>query len=212
MTLLPPAGTSLRLDAVDTGASWTTIVDDDRSPDCLLVQEPIGTGGVALGPAPTGTLLLLTWATPAGRHELEATLVEVRLEHVALWQLAVTGSTYTTQLRRYARAADSIPGEITRGRERWPAVVTDLSEGGARTLLKDVTGLRIDDTVLLYVTVQDERLQLPGRTLPFTPAQVGRTQVRLEFADLGRAADVIRRRVFELQIRARATRRHGATA
>ena len=211
-TVLPPAGASLQVTVVDTGATSTTIVDDDSSPDRLLVQEPLGTGGVPLAALPTGTHLLLTWSTGAGRHELEATLVRVSRERVPLWQLAADGPTRTTQLRRYARASDSLHGELTRGRERWPAVVCDLSEGGARTLLKDATGLHPGDSVLLYVTVDDERLQLPGRLLPFTPAQVGRTEVRLQFAELGRSADVIRRRVLELQIRARAMRRRGATA
>jgi PilZ domain len=211
-TLLPPAGTSLRITAVDTGATSTTLVDDDQSPDCLLVQEPLGTGGVPVAALPAGSRLLLTWSTGAGRHELDATVVQVHRDRVTLWQLAAGGSTRTTQLRRYARASDSLTGELTRGRDRWPAVVADLSEGGARTLLKDAGGLAAGDSVLLYVTVEGERLQLPGRLLPFTPAQVGRTEVRLEFSQLGRSADVIRRRVLELQIRARSMRRRGATA
>ena len=211
-TLLPPAGASLLVTVADTGATSTTVVDDDRSPDCLLLREPLATGGVPVAALPPGTRLLLTWTTGAGRHELDASVVEVRRDHVPLWHLAAPGPTRTSQLRRYARAADSLNGEITRGRDRWPAVVSDLSEGGARTLLKDATGLAADDTVLLYVTVEDQRLQLPGRLLPFTAAQVGRTEVRLEFQDIGRQADVIRRRVLELQIRARASRRRGAIA
>ena len=211
-TLLPPAGASVQLTAVDTGGTSTTLVDDDRSPDCLLVQEPLGTGGMPVAALPVGAAVLLTWSTAAGRHELDATLVQVHRGQVPLWQLAAQGATRTTQLRRYARASDSLNGELTRGRERWPAVVCDLSEGGARTLLKDATGLQHGDSVLLYVTVEGERLQLPGRLLPFTPAQVGRTEVRLQFGELGRSADVIRRRVLELQIRARAMRRRGATA
>ncbi len=211
-TTLPPAGASLHLTAVDTGATSTTIVDDDESADCLLVQEPWSTGAVPVAALPPGARVLLTWTTGGGRHELDATLVEVRREQVPLWQLAASGPTRTTQLRRYARASDSLNGELTRGRDRWPAVISDLSEGGARTLLKDATGLTPGDSVLLYVTVEGERLQLPGRLLPFTPAQVGRTEVRLQFGELGRSADLIRRRVLELQIRARAMRRRGASA
>lgn len=211
-TPLPPAGASVRVTTDDTGAAWTTIVDDDESPDRLLVQEPLGTGGVPVPALPAGSRLLLTWSTGAGRHELEAELVQVSPGHVPLWHLTAIGSTRTTQLRRYARASDSLTGEITRGRDRWPALVADLSEGGARTLLKDATGLVAGDWVILYVTLEGERLQLPGRLLPFTAAQVGRTEVRLEFADIGRSADLIRRRVLELQIRARSMRRRGATA
>lgn len=211
-TSLPPAGTSVHLTVVDTGATCMSVVDDDRSSDCLLVQEPLGTGGAPVATLPMGTQVLVTWTTAAGRHELDAALVDVHRGRVLLWQLAARGQTSTVQLRRYARAADSLRGELTRGRDRWPALVSDLSEGGARTLLKDATGLAPDDSVLLYVTVEGERLQLPGRLLPFTPAQVGRTEVRLQFGELGRSADLIRRRVLDLQIRARAVRRRGATA
>ncbi len=204
--LLPPAGQSLVLVDATSGARLSTIVDDDVSPDCLLVQPPVGTGGVPVATLPAGTLLQLTWTTAGGRHELDAVLVEVRRDRVPLWRLAAEGETRTTQLRRYARAADSLTGELTRGRETWSAVVSDLSEGGARALVKDASGLAVGDPVLLDVTIDGQRLQLPGRLLPFVPAQVGRTELRAEFDGLGRTADVLRRRVFEQQVRARGRR------
>jgi hypothetical protein len=61
--------------------------------------------------------------------------------------------------------------------------------------------------VLLYLTLEGQRLQLPGRLLPFVPADVGRTELRVEFEGVGRAADLLRRRVLEQQIRARGVRR-----
>ena len=204
--LLPPAGQSLVLVDPTSGARLSTIVDDDVSPDCLLVQPPLGTGGVPVATLPAGTLLQLTWTSAGGRHELDAVLVEVRRDRVPLWRLAAEGETRTTQLRRYARAADSLTGELTRGRDAWSAVVSDLSEGGARALVADAAGLAVGDAVLLYVTIEGQRLQLPGRLLPFVPAQVGRTELRVEFEGLGRTADVLRRRVFEQQVRARGRR------
>ena len=204
--LLPPAGQSLLLVDGRTGARLSTIVDDDVAPDCLLVQPPLGTGGVPVATLPAGSPLLLCWTSAGGRHELDAVLVEVRRDRVPLWRLAAQGETRTTQLRRYARAADSLSGELTRGRDTWTAVVSDLSEGGARALVKDASGLAVDDTVLLYLTIEGQRLQLPGRLLPFVPAQVGRTELRVEFEGIGRAADLLRRRVLEQQIRARSAR------
>jgi hypothetical protein len=64
----------------------------------------------------------------------------------------------------------------------------------------------VGDAVLLYLSIDGQRLQLPGRLLPFVPAQVGRTELRLEFEGIGRAADLLRRRVFEQQVRARGRR------
>ena len=204
--LLPPAGHSLLVVPTSSGARLTTIVDDDVSPDCLLVQPPLGTGGVPVATLPAGSALLLTWTTAGGRHELDAVLVEVRRDRVPLWRLAAEGETRTTQLRRYARAADSLNGELTRGRDTFPAVVSDLSEGGARALVQDASGLAADDKVLLYLTIEGQRLQLPGRLLPFVPAEVGRTELRVEFEGIGRTADLLRRRVFEQQVRARSVR------
>ena len=204
--LLPRAGHSLVIVDTTSGARLSTIVDDDVSPDCLLVQPPLGTGGVPVDPLPAGTRLELSWTTAGGRHELDAVLVEVRHDRLPVWRLAAEGETCTTQLRRYARAADSLPGELTRGRDTWSAVVSDLSEGGARALVAEARGLVAGDAVLLYLTIDGQRLQLPGRLLPFVPAQVGRTELRLEFDALGRTADLLRRRVFEQQVRARGRR------
>ena len=206
MTTLPPAGQHVLLTDVRTDTQLMTIVDDDLAPDCLLVQPPLGAGGRPVAALPTASPLRVCWTTAAGRHELDTTLVEVQRGRRELWRLVAAGSTRTTQLRRFARAADSLPGELTRGRDRWSALVSDLSEGGARALVADPAGLAPDQTVLLYLTLEDQRLQLTGRLLPFTPAEVGRTELRLEFADIGRAADIIRRRVLALQIRARAAR------
>jgi hypothetical protein len=203
--LLPRAGQSLLVQTL-TGPRLSTIVDDDVAPDCLLVQPPLGSGGVPVATLPAGSPLLLCWTTAGGRHELDATFVELRRDRVPLWRLAAEGQTRTTQLRRYARAADSLNGELTRGRDTWSAVISDLSEGGARALVKDASGLAAEDRVLLYLTLEDQRLQLPGRLLPFVPADVGRTELRVEFAGIGRAADLLRRRVLEQQIRARRAR------
>ena len=207
---LPPAGSSLLLVHTTSGARLSTIVDDDVAPDCLLVQPPLGAGGVPVATLPAGSALLLTWTTAGGRHELDAILVEVRRDRVPLWRLAAEGETRTTQLRRYARAADSLQGELTHGRDTWAAVVSDLSEGGARALVQRPTGLTAGDKVLLYLTIEGQRLQLPGRLLPFVPSDVGRTELRLEFEGLGRTADLLRRRVFEQQVRSRSGRRSRA--
>ena len=205
--LLPSAGQRAVLTVPSTGTELPTLVEDDATPQCLLVLAPLGLDGEPMADLPDGTPLLLTWTSQAGRHELDTTLVRRREGRVPLWQLASRGAaTRTSQLRRYARAADGLPGELTRGRQAWQVLVCDLSEGGARVLLSGPTGLSAGDGVMLYVTVDDERLPLPGHVLPFRAADVGRTELRLEFGELGRTADVLRRRVLALQIQARRAR------
>lgn len=206
-TLLPAFGERLMVTVVSTGVQLLTSVDDDSSEDAVLVREPLRVDGTAVAAMPAGTAVVVSWSTAAGRHELDARLDEVRRDHVPLWRLVATGSTRTSQDRRYARAQDSLTGQLCRGKGTWSVTVSDLSEGGARVMVADPAGLTANDGVLLYVTVEDSRLQLPGRLLAFQRADVGRTELRLEFTDIGRAADVLRRRVLELQIRARAASR-----
>jgi hypothetical protein len=205
--LLPAALEHVLLTVTSTGAQLVTQVDDDLSAQCLLLREPLGSDAAPVAALPIGTPLVVAWSTAAGRHELDARMVEVRRGAVPLWQLAATGTTRTSQDRRYARASDSLPGQLCRGKATWSVTVSDLSEGGARLLVPDPTGLAAHDGVLLYVTVGEARLQLPGRLLSFSRADVGRSELRVEFTNIGRAADILRRRVFELQIRARAASR-----
>ena len=49
--LLPPAGQSLLVVHTTTGARLSTLVDDDLSPDCLLVHPPLGKQLIAIGEA-----------------------------------------------------------------------------------------------------------------------------------------------------------------
>lgn len=204
--LLPSAGQRAVLTVTRTGADLPTLVEDDPSPDCVLVFEPLGLDGKPVQQLPDGTALVLTWTSPAGRHELDTVFVRRQDGRAALWQLAAAGTPRTSQQRRYARAADGLTGELTRGRENWPVTVCDLSEGGARVLVSGAGGLQVGDGVMLYVTVEDDRLMLPGHVLPFRTSDVGRTELRLEFGEVGRAADVLRRRVLALQIQARRAR------
>lgn len=205
--LLPRPGDSVLLTVAGTGTHLLTQVDDDVSRSCLLLREPLGPTGTPVAALPAGTALAVGWSTAAGRHELDATLLEVRRTAVPLWHVSASGPTRTSQERRYARARDTLTGQVCRGPVTWPVSVADLSEGGARLLVSDPAGLTAHDGILLYVTVDEARLQLPGRLLPFTTADVGRTELRMEFTGIGAAADVLRRRVLALQIRARAASR-----
>ena len=205
--LLPAVLEHVLLTIPTTGTQLLTQVDDDPTETCLLLRDPVGPDAAPFAALPAGTALLVAWSTAAGRHELDTRLVEVRRGPVPQWQLAATGVTRTSQERRFARASDSLPGQLCRGRTSWSVTVCDLSEGGARLLVPDPAGLAAHDGVLLYVTVGEARLQLPGRLLPFARADVGRSELRVEFTGIGRAADVLRRRVLELQIRARAASR-----
>lgn len=204
---LPAVGEHLLLTVVSTGTELLTKVDDVAE-NCVLVLGPLGSDGTPVAAMPAGSALRVAWSTPAGRHQLDMHLVEVRRDQVPVWRLAADGVTHTSQDRRYARAADSLAAQLCRGRDTWPVTVSDLSEGGARALVADPGSLAVNDRVLLYVTVEDARLQLPARILPFSTADVGRTELRLEFLNIGRAADLLRRRVMALQIRARAASRH----
>lgn len=204
--LLPPVDEHLLITVAATGARLHSRVDDDVAAHCLLVHEPLRADGSPVAALPAGSRLALGWTSQLGQHELDATLVEVRRARVTLWQLATDGATRTRQLRRYARAADTLLARLRTDEATRPTVVVDLGEGGARITVPASCELAAGERVELQVTVDGSALHLPARVVEVLPLDLLHRAARLEFEDIGRAADVLRRRVLEQQRRARAVR------
>lgn len=208
---LPPVGQRISLQVPGTGTLLVSVVDDVDSASVLL-REPVHSTGAPADALPEGTVLCLAWTTPSGRHELAATLTCLRRGPVPLWELAPARTARTTQLRRFARAGDALPASVVRAPVvrvpgAWPTVVADLGEGGARCVLADAHDLVEGEDVVLSTVVDDEDLHLPARVVEVAPLPDGRSQLRLAFVDIGRAADVVRRHVLAQQRRARAVSR-----
>jgi hypothetical protein len=143
------------------------------------------------------------WWSPAGRHELPATFAGLALDRVRLWRVQPDGLVTTTQQREYTRSGDALPATVRQDEQSWPGVVVDLGEGGARCVLETARPPARDATVLLDVEIDGHALLLPCRVLATNPLAGQRCEVRLAFQSIGRAADVLRRRVLAQQRRAR---------
>lgn len=194
---------------VATGQEVFAVVDAVRLPDRLLLGEPFDGEGRHVEPLASGSDLRLVWTTTAGRHEVGATMAGVVHDRVPLWRVEVRSAPTVVQRRDFARAPDSLRGEIHYGQLWSKLVVLDLSEGGARCMVRGAGELPVGDQVQLR-TVIDNRDVLIDATLLAADVQdkLGElVQVRLKFAELGRTADLVRKRVLEQQRKARASGR-----
>lgn len=205
LPLLPRVGQRVALALPASGDEVVSVVDgvDGVEGTDLLVREPVHVDGTAAGLQPLEQHVLISWTTPGGRHQLAASAAARVPGRVPLWRLVTVGGTSTTQLRRFARAGDALPATVLRGTCRWPAVIADIGEGGARCVIVETQDLCAGDDVLLRADVDGKDLELAAHVLEVTPLDEVRSQLRLQFGEIGRDADVVRRRVLAQQRRAR---------
>lgn len=202
---LPPV--EQRVSVVRAGGAPLVCVVDDADPTGVLLREPVDAAGAPVDVPDAGTPLRLSWTSPNGRHELAAIFTGLVHSPVPLWQLLPDGAVQTTQLRRFTRAGDALPASVVRAHRAWPTVVADLGEGGARCMVADDHDLAEGDPVLLTAVVAEQTMHLPAHVTEVSASPDGRSQLRLAFGDIGRAADVVRRHVLAQQRRARAVMR-----
>lgn len=179
------------------------IVDHAEPSQHLVLREPVG----AAPPPAAGTPLVLLWCTAGGHHQLQARLGEVVRDRMPLWRLSDMATPTVSQRRAHTRAPDALRGQIVHAERTWPAVVADLGAGGARCVLEQPDDLAVGNRVLLKVNVDGHDLLIGGEVLEVSDEGGSRTAARLRFADMGRMADVVHRRVMQQQRRLRAARR-----
>lgn len=188
---------------IDGAPDRICIVDDVRPPRCIVLRQPVS---VELDP-PVGSTLVLSWKTSEGLHQLTAVLASQLWDHMPLWELEVLHDPMVSQQRAYTRASDALPVELTQAEHRWRAIVVDLSEGGARCVLRPGEAPVVGGTVELHLSLDGRQLALAAEVLSVELGTDDRQVARLRFAALGRTADVLHRRVIEQQRRARAVGR-----
>lgn len=205
---LPPVEQHVSVTVPTSTAVLLGLVDHvtaDADP-AVVLREPVTASGARVVPPVRHEDLLLQWTSQAGRHELVTSFTGILPGRVPLWRLLPRTEPLTVQDRRYARAGDALQAVLERSDTTWPCVVADLSEGGARCVV-DCQDVAIADTVVLHLEVEDQSLHLAAHVLAAVPTADGRCELRLEFGDIGRAGDVVRRRVLAQQRRARAVSR-----
>lgn len=203
--LRPTVGERVELTVAASGSRLVGVVDDVAPTGTIVLREPVDLSGTPSDDLPPGAALMVGWLSPRGRHELDVVLDNVSHDRMALWHLAGAGQPHTTQLRRFARASDALQARVVRGADTFRAIVADLGEGGARCVVVDTREIQVSDHVVLHMTVEESDLGLPAHVLEVSPLPEGRSQLRLAFVDIGRDADVVRRRVLDQQRRSRIT-------
>ena len=203
----PLTGSRVTLHVVATDAVLSARVDAVMLPDRMLLAEPVDPEGCHVEPLATGSDLLVVWTTPVGRHEVPATMAGLVHDRVPLWRVEARSSPRVEQRRGYARAPDSLRGELHYGQLWSKLVVLDLSEGGARCVVRDPGTLPVGGLVQLRTVIDDVDVLLDAVLLAADPEDpLGeRVQVRVQFVDLGPVADLVRKRVLEQQRKARAS-------
>lgn len=183
------------------------VVDDTRPPDQLHLREPVRLDG---SPGPSGTIgtsLRLGWPAPTGYHVLPVRLTGVPEVRGRLWRLLPLGDVEVLQRREFVRVRDSLAVVLHREGSSWPASVCDLSEGGARCVLTDCTPLEEGDHVQMEAEINGESIRVDARVVAVEAMRGSTTGARLRFAELRHEGDVLRRRVLDVQRRARALER-----
>lgn len=207
----PRTGQRVEVELRNTDEPMVAVVDDVRPPEQLHLREPVTAEGAPISRVAPGTELVLRWTTPAGLHELAVTLVGLPCHRVALWKLKPLAGPVVDQRREYLRAPDALPTVLTRGTHRWQGIAIDISEGGARCVVDEPADLALGDVLHAAIDVDGEPIAVEATILALEPMrgpiETPRAIARLRFQAIGRAADVVRRRVLQQERRARAMAR-----
>jgi hypothetical protein len=220
---LPQVNTLVRVVLEDDEERPSRVESDDDG--LLTVAAPWH--AATLAPA-AGEPLALRWATVRGICEIAATLVAVAWEHqVPLWRVRAEGDIRVLQRRRFVRADASAPvtvapvpaGPDAERIEPVMATLTNLSEGGARCRVENITaleqaGLVADGAIELRLSLGAAIVHVVGEVVRITPdvpwTAKDRAEIVAAFEAPEQAADLIRRYVLHQQVLARRAARDRA--
>ena len=176
---------------------------EDVTGETVTVAAPPGASAMLLA---NGTRdVELSWISPRGRYEQRCQLVEHIGGQVKLWRLRPVDRAILVQRRRYVRVRTAIAVLVILPGDVLPATTVDISEGGFRVRM-DRHEIEDMTPATVHTTIGGTALELHGCVLRTSVTDLGQTEAVIAFDADGREADAIRRFVFQLQLRARATR------
>lgn len=203
----PRAGSRVEVHLAAVEEALLAVVDDVRPPEQLHLREPVTQQGGAGPETPCGTPLQLCWSTGTGYHVMDVLLTDLPERRARLWRLEPAGPVQVLQRRAFIRVPDMLPIEIRFGEQMWRGSVCDISEGGARCVLPGDVDLEPGDHVQVDAEIEGMHITVAAAVVGVESTTGSRTTARLQFAELQREGDVIRRRVLDVQRRARALER-----
>ncbi|MCW2566544.1 MAG: type pilus assembly PilZ [Mycobacterium sp.] len=213
---MPPVNSLVRVVLADDEERPSRVESDDDG--LLTVAAPWHAATIA---PEAGEPLAIRWATVRGVCEVAASLVAVEWEQkVPLWRVQVTGEVRIVQRRRFVRADASAPVTVApvptdpdaERIEPVMATLTNLSEGGARCRVDNITalekaGLVQDGGIELRLSLGAAIVHVVGEVVritpdvPWSPKDCAEIVTAFEAPD--QAADLIRRFVLHQQVLAR---------
>ncbi|HEY0357858.1 MAG TPA: PilZ domain-containing protein [Mycobacteriales bacterium] len=213
---MPPVNSLVRVVLADDEERPSRVESDDDG--LLTVAAPWHAATIA---PEAGEPLAIRWATVRGVCEVAASLVAVEWEQkVPLWRVQVTGEIRIVQRRRFVRADASAPVTVApvptdpdaERIEPVMATLTNLSEGGARCRVDNITalekaGLVQDGGIELRLSLGAAIVHVVGEVVritpdvPWSPKDCAEIVAAFEAPD--QAADLIRRFVLHQQVLAR---------
>jgi hypothetical protein len=213
---MPPVNSLVRVVLADDEERPSRVESDDDG--LLTVAAPWHAATIA---PEAGEPLAIRWATVRGVCEVAASLVAVEWEQkVPLWRVQVTGEVRIVQRRRFVRADASAPVTVApvptdpdaERIEPVMATLTNLSEGGARCRVDNITalekaGLVQDGGIELRLSLGAAIVHVVGEVVRITPdvpwTPKDRAEIVAAFEAPEQAADLIRRFVLHQQVLAR---------
>ena len=195
----PEERTEADVTLITRGLTVTARVD--ISEENRIVVSPAGEGTEWKTSVKAGDAVEIYWVGGQEERTLRALIasVEVEEDEDPRWHLAVNGPAERSQRRRAVRARVELPLVFPWSGGSVTGKTVDISEAGMRALV-DGWGLPPDPGVGLYLTLtlDDDVLDLPGEVV-WHADRGQQWLMAMKFVDVpDKAADLLRRRVFEV--------------
>lgn len=199
----PAVNTAVTVDVAGWREPLPTRVEE--LDDSVVVADPLS-GEDDHDPS-LGTSVRISWQSDRGPSEMPAILAGKELRTVPLWRLQPDGPPVISQRRLHVRVGALLPVVLHSVQETLVGHLVDLSEGGLRAVCRTRASVSIGERLTIRFDVDGQQVVVHGSAVE-VDSHVDRTCVRCRFVDLlPHQADVIRRFLFDRQVRERRMRR-----
>ncbi|RZS91581.1 PilZ domain-containing protein [Motilibacter rhizosphaerae] len=202
MISYPAVNTLVRVGLGDDIPVLPSRIEDVDGSDVLLAAASYV--GDLHGPQ-VGDTVSLHWTSARGVCSVPAQFLGTERRGMKLWRVRLEGTVELVQRRRYARVHTSGAlslvggGDMDTVRMGW---MVDLGEGGVRCRLAPGSFLPAEP-VEVRLNVEGDVVTLLGSVVRSEPSGNGFDEVTISFPDDHPASDLVRRFVFQEQMRAR---------
>jgi PilZ domain len=193
----PEESASADITLIAKGVTVTAHVE--VSDTYLVVVRPTGGGpGWDSAEIQIGDAVELYWVGGHEERTLGGTVAQIEAGDTSQWHLKVSGQAERSQRRKAVRARVAVPVIIPWAGAQMTGTTVDLSEGGMRALM-DGWGVPLDPGTPSQLTLEidDALVHLHGEIV-WNSIRGAQWLLAMKFVDVPeKAADILRRRVFQ---------------